>query len=74
MADYRVDISNDDIPCVIGDCGSCRRGENSLIVYNQMLHPNVRERKLKNHIVYLQCVACGTKFKSSTKELTKGNT
>lgn len=70
MSKYKIEISNDDIPTVTGNCDSCNRGENSLIVYHQMLHPNVRERKSKNHIVFLQCIACSSKFKSTSKELT----
>jgi Zn ribbon nucleic-acid-binding protein len=64
-----VEITNDDVPYVVGECSACHRGENTLIVYHQMLHPNVRERKSRNNIVFMQCVACGSKFKSTTKDL-----
>jgi hypothetical protein len=68
-----VEISNDDIISVIGECSSCHRGENTLIIYHRMPHPNVRERKAKNQIVFLQCIACESKFKTTTKDLVGDN-
>lgn len=69
MAYKLIVIDNDEekLAYVVGECATCHRGDNSLIIYKQAKNPNIRERH--NNILYLYCVCCGVKYKTTLNKL-----
>ena len=57
-----------DTPMIIGKCQSCKRGENSMVIYKQQKTSNHREPD--NNIVFLMCICCLSKYKTDIYTLT----
>lgn len=57
------------LPIIEGECHSCKRGENSLIIYKREKSINHRERD--NDKLFLRCICCGLSYKTNLYTLLK---
>lgn len=70
MEKRRIIITGEDqIPIIEGQCPRCKCGDNSLIIYQNMKNPSVLAREKYNNILFVQCIACMTKYKTDLNSL-----
>jgi hypothetical protein len=57
----------DEIPVIEGECPNCKRGQNSLIIYQNKRNPSVKQRN--NNILFICCIACRHSYKTDLQTL-----